>query len=197
MSDTVEDSLRELHMRVLRARHANQEERKDLLFDGAEEVMHALLDNQELKEEELQIIVQRKDLSTELLRRLSNDTRLISSYQAKRTLLLNPKVPASISLKFLSQLFTFDVMQLMLVPAIPGEVKTAAEEILCRKLLQLSLGERLTLARRTNGDRLLSILLDDSIREVATAVLNNPFLREGTVCAALRKPTVNRKPSNR
>jgi hypothetical protein len=188
----MEDSLRDLHMRVLRARRASGEERKELLHDHSDEVLNALLDNEGLSEEELLIILQRKDLSFQIIQRISKDGRLTESYSLKRALLFNPKTPASISLRMLGQLFTFDIMQLMLIPAIPGEVKTASEEALCRKLQHISLGERLTLARRTNGDRILTMLMEDVIKEVASAALNNPFLREGTVCAAIRRPGIRK-----
>src|SRR5437868_2440241 len=102
MSDFIDEKLLEIHKRALRARHADVEERKELIFDPTEEVLNALLDNQALSEEELQLIAQRKDISPELLRRLSADVRVNASYQLKRTLILNPKMPASISLKFLS-----------------------------------------------------------------------------------------------
>jgi hypothetical protein len=186
----LEEHLRDLHMRVLRARHASLAERKELLFDPVEEVIHGLLDNETLTEEELLLLVQRKDLAVTILQRLGNDSRVEVSYQVKRALLFNVKTPASVGLKFVGQLFTFDIMSLLLIPAIAREVKAAGEEMLCRKLPQLALGERLTLARRTNSDRLLSLLLDDSSREVVGAVLTNAFLREGLICAAIRKPTV-------
>jgi hypothetical protein len=190
MTDQLNDRLLELHKRVLRARRATPEERKELLYDGNEEVLHGLLDNQELNEEELLLMAQRKDLSSELLRRMGGDSRVTASYQLKRALVLNPKMPASISLNFLGQLFLFDVMSTLLVPAIPREVKAAGEEMLCRKYPQMALGERLTMARRTNCERLLSMLLDDASREVVAAVLTNSFLRENAVCAALRKSTI-------
>ena len=78
----------------------------------------------------------------------------------------------------------------MLIPAIPPEVKTASEELLCRKLSQLALGEKLTLARRANGERILGMLLDDGSREVVSATLTNPFLKESIVCATVRKSTI-------
>ena len=40
MADLVNDNLRELHMRVLRARRATEEERKELIFDHSEDVLH-------------------------------------------------------------------------------------------------------------------------------------------------------------
>ncbi|MEW6733834.1 MAG: hypothetical protein AB1489_21085 [Acidobacteriota bacterium] len=190
MTDLVDEQVRQMQLRALRAKRASLEERKELLFDNAEEVLNALLDNENLTEDELVVLAERKDLSVELLRRLGNDTRVQASYKIKRTLLFNPKTPPSVSLKLINQLFTFDVMAVTLLPAIPREVKTAAEEYLCRKLTQLSLGERLTLARRTNCDRVLTMLLDDNNKEVVGAALTNSFLREGTICATLRKATV-------
>lgn len=190
MSDLIEDKLLELHKRVLKARMAGKDERKELLFDTADEVIHAILDNQGTDEEDLLILAERKDISTEVLRRFGNDPRVVGSRVIKRALIINPKTPASVSLKFLGEMFTFDVMNVLLVPSVPREVKTAAEEMLFRKLSSLSLGEKLTLARRTNSERILSSLLDDGSREVVGAVLTNAFLREGAICSALRKPTV-------
>lgn len=171
----------------MRARTAAVDERKDLLYDHAEEVLQALLDNQGITEQEVLILAQRRDVSQEFLRRLAADKRFQESYQVKRAVVFNPKTPASVSLKLLAQIFLFDQMTLLLVVGIPQEVKTAAEEQICRKLQQISLGEKLTLARRTNSERILAYLLDDSSSEVVSAVLNNPFLKEATVCRVLRK----------
>ncbi|MBL8195843.1 MAG: hypothetical protein JNM06_18770 [Blastocatellia bacterium] len=182
--------LLDLYRRVIKARQADIEERKALLFDKAEEVLNALLDNENLSEQELEILIDRKDLSVEIIHRLGGDNRILSSYGLKKSLLLNPKTPASISLKYIGQLFTFDVVSIMLVPFVPPEVKVAGEEQLCRKLTQLSLGEKLTLAKRTNGERLLTLLLDDGSKEVVSSVLMNPFLKERIICTAIRKATV-------
>lgn len=189
MSDLQEDLLA-LYQRVMQARHADHEARKVLLFDKAEEVLNALLDNETLSEEELQILAERKDLTQEFLRRFGSDKRVLNSYNLKKHLILNPKMPASISLKFIGQLFTFDVLAVMLVPSVAPEVKVAGEEHLCRKLSQLSLGEKLTLAKRANTERLLGMLLDDGSREVVSAALTNPFLKESIVCSTVRKSTI-------
>jgi hypothetical protein len=184
------DPLLDLHRRVWRARQADLTERKELLHDTAEEVLQGLLDNEGLTEEELSILLQRKDLSAQLLYRLSNDKRVLTSYLCRKMMVMNPKTPASVALKFIGQLFIFDVLTVLLQPAVPPEIRTAGEELLLRKVPQLSLGERLTLARRTNADRVLVLLLDDLSREVVSAVLNNAFLRESSVCNVLRKATV-------
>lgn len=190
MSDSVQDALLDLHRRVLMARRASQEERKSLLHDAASEVIHALIDNEGLSEDELNIILARKDISAEILQRLGNDKRVLASYTLKKAMVINIHTPASISLKFVPQLFTFDIVGILLLPALPREVRTASEELLFRKVPQLALGEKLTLARRTNADRVLALILDDNSREVVGAALNNAFLREGAICTTLRKPTV-------
>ncbi len=189
MSDLSNDLI-DIYRRVIAARQADLENRRLLLFDKAEEVLHALLDNEDLSEPELELLAERKDLTQEFLRRFSGDKRVQASYKIKKTLTINPKVPASITLKFVAQLFTFDVLNVMLIPAIPPEVKVASEELLCKKLTQLALGEKLTLARRANGERLLGMLLDDGSREVVAATLTNPFLKESIVCATIRKSTI-------
>ena len=189
MTDPQEDLL-QLYQRVMQARHADAQERKVLLFDKAEEVLNALLDNENLSEQELEVLANRKDLTQEFLCRFGSDKRVLNSYNLKKHLTLNPKMPASISLKFIGQLFTFDILAVMLVPSVPPEIRVAGEEQLCRKLAQLSLGEKLTLAKRVNTERLLGMLLDDNNREVVAAALTNPFLKESIVCSTVRKSTI-------
>lgn len=188
MTDINEEKL-QIQRRILLARQADQEQRKPLLHDPIEEVLHALLDNAELTEDELIIITQRKELTAEMLKRLAADRRVQASYPLKRHIIIHPKTPASISLGFLGHIFTFDLLAILLVPHIPREVKTAGDEILCRKYPQLAVGEKLTLARRTNSERLLNMLLDDTNREVVAAVLTNSFLKESIICTILRKAT--------
>jgi hypothetical protein len=189
-SHNTQEDLLHLYQRVMQARHAKLEERKILLFDKAEEVLNALLDNEDLSEQELEILIERKDLSQEFIKRLAADKRLLNSYSLKKHLVINPKTPGSISLKFIGQLFTFDILSVMLIPSVPPEVRAAGEEQLCRKLTQLSLGEKLTLAKRANTERLLGMLLDDGSREVVSSVLTNPFLKESIVCSTVRRSTI-------
>lgn len=177
----------DLFRRVQRARSQSADERRDLAFDAADEVLNALIDNEDATEEELTVIVRRRDVNVEILRRLAGDKRLLDSHRLRRMLVLNPKLPASAGLRLVSGLFLFDLVTALITPAIPMEVKTAAENAILQQYQGIPLGQKITLARRAAGGRLLPMLLNDASGEVVRAALNNPFLTENVVSTAVWK----------
>jgi hypothetical protein len=177
----------DLFRRVQRARSQSVDDRRDLAFDAADEVLNALLDNEETTEDELTVIVRRRDVNVEILRRIAGDKRLLDSHRLRRMLVLNPKLPASAGLRLVGGLFLFDLVTVLITPAIPMEIKTAAENAILQQYQGIPLGQKITLARRTAGGRLLPMLLNDASGEVVRAALNNPFLTENVVSTAVWK----------
>jgi hypothetical protein len=177
----------DLLRRVQRARSADAAERVDLAFDATEDVLNALIDNEETTEDELLTLVRRRDVSAELLRRLAGDRRVVASHRLRRTLILNGKLPASAGLRLVGALYIFDLVQILVTPAIPVEVKAAAENAVLQQYGGMALGQKITLARRANGPRLMPHLFNDPNIEVVRAVLNNPFLNENVVSTAVWK----------
>ncbi|OYT73811.1 MAG: hypothetical protein CFK52_00170 [Chloracidobacterium sp. CP2_5A] len=175
--------------RVQRARGGTLEERLDLAFDATDDVLNALLDNEATGEEELTIIARRRDVSHEVLRRMAGDRRIQESHRLRRILVLNPKLPASAGLRLVPSLFLFDLVTVLVTPALPLEIKTAAENAILQQYQSLPLGQKITLARRGNGGRLLPQMLNDANGEVVRAALNNPFLTESVVSTAVWKAT--------
>jgi hypothetical protein len=83
-------------------------------------------------------------------------------------------------------------MKIPLTPAIPGDIKAAAEEILIKRLESLSSGEKMSLARRASGRVVRALLLDPEARVIQTA-LQNPRLTEAQIVQTLmgsRSPSV-------
>lgn len=181
----------ELLRRLQRARSAVFDERRDLVFDVVEDVLHALLDNEETSEEELHILARRRDVSFEVLRRMAADQRVARSHVLRRVLVLNPKLPASAGLRLVGQLYLFDLVFVLTTPALPMEVKTAAENLILQQYTGIALGQKITLARRINGTRLIPHMLNDPSQEVVRAALDNPFLNENIVANAVRKANHN------
>ncbi|MCS7078574.1 MAG: hypothetical protein NZ585_00785 [Chloracidobacterium sp.] len=179
----------DLLRRIQRARSGTLEERLHLAFDATDEVLNALLDNEATGEEELTIIARRRDVSHEILRRMAGDRRVQESHRLRRLLVLNPKLPASAGLRLVPNLFLFDLVTVLITPALPIEIKTAAENAILQQYQSLPLGQKITLARRSNGGRLLPQLLNDANSEVVRAALNNPFLTESIVSTAVWKAT--------
>jgi hypothetical protein len=100
---------------------------------------------------------------------------------------LNPGCSRALAQKLLPGLLWSDLATLAMNPATHSPVKVRAEALLVERLIELRLGERMTLARRATT-RVLRPLLEDEERQVVRAALLNPRLREEDLLAALRAP---------
>ena len=80
-------------------------------------------------------------------------------------------------------------MRVALMPAVPGDVKRAAEDMLIRKLDAITLGERSALARRGSG-RIAAALLIGQPRRVLEIALQNPRMTEALVIAAMGQSAI-------
>lgn len=178
----------DLARRLLVAVRGSGEALRDLVHDGSEEVLRALAANPGLDEDDLLKLLARRDLPVDLLRQVATDVKRSGSYRVRLALLRNPVTPASLTLRFVSQLHLFDLVNVSLVPAIPREVKTAAEGAVLAQLKQVPLGARVALARRTGSEAILLRLLVDHEARVVEAALANPRVTEATVSRALRDP---------
>jgi hypothetical protein len=69
-------------------------------------------------------------------------------------------------------------------PAVPTDVKMAAEETILKKVEASPRGEKITLARRGSG-RVAAALLVTADAELIRAALSNPYLSEGHLLKVL------------
>jgi hypothetical protein len=129
-------------------------------------------------------LLQRADLPPDLIEKLSKNSIAAKSRKVKLAVVRHPKTPRYVSLSLIRKLFTFDLMQVAVSPAVAGDLKMAAEEVLINRLETVSTGEKLSLARRASG-RVASALLWDAQPRIITAALENPRLTEALVTKAL------------
>jgi hypothetical protein len=80
-------------------------------------------------------------------------------------------------------------MRFALLPGVAADLKHAADDLLVTRLASITLGERLTLARRASGTVAAALLLDSEERVWQTA-LENPRLTPGPVIRSLRRANV-------
>jgi hypothetical protein len=140
---------------------------------------------QSLNEDSALTQLQRADLPPELIEKLSKSPIATKSRKVKLAIVRHPKSPRYVSLAVIRHLFTFDLMQVALTPAIAGDLKMAAEEVLINRLETISAGEKLSLARRASGRVAGALLLDREPRIIPAAALENPRLTEVLVAKAL------------
>jgi hypothetical protein len=150
------------------------------------ETLIAAASDPALTEDLALVLLKRSDLPTQVLDRLSRNAAIMKSRKVKLALIEHPRTPRHISVPMVRHLFTFDLMQVALMPVVPADIKMSAEESLINRLERLSQGERLSLARRASG-RTAAALLSDSETRVIQAALENSRLTESAVIKALMR----------
>jgi hypothetical protein len=150
------------------------------------EALKAAVSDPTLEEDLALALLKRHDLPREVLEQLGNNSGLMQSRKLKLAVAQHPRTPRHVSLPQGRQLFTFDLMQLALAPLAPADIKQAAEEALLRRLQSVSVGEKISLARRCSP-RVATALLLDPEPSVMRAALENPSLTEACVVQALAR----------
>jgi hypothetical protein len=150
---------------------------------SADELKRAAADAA-LSEELALALLERRDLPGGALELLSKNAPAVKSRRVLVGMVGHIKTPRHVSLPAIRHLYTFELMQLALSPAVLADIKKAAEETLLSRLEKITLGERITLARRASG-RVAAALLLDAEPRVVEASVTNPFLTEVLVVKAL------------
>jgi hypothetical protein len=160
-------------------------------------------------------LLNRSDLHPEILERLAKNANALKSRKVRIALASHPHTPRHVSVPMARQFYTFELMKFTLSPSVPADVKIAVEDVLISRLNTVTIGERLTLARRASGRVGAALLLDvdnsdgkikDDERKIdpqikiknAAAVardtrvmqtaLDNPRLTEAHVIGAVLRP---------
>jgi hypothetical protein len=161
----------------------------------------------DLTEDMAQALLKRPDLPIEVIEQLAKNSTALKSRKVKIALVSHPHTPRHISVPLARQFYTFDLMKVALSPQVPADVKVAVDDVLISRLKAVTLGERLTLARRASGRVAAALLLDgegigDKIekRNIATVMresqvmrtaLENPRLPESLVINAVLRPSAS------
>jgi hypothetical protein len=131
-------------------------------------------------------LLRRRDLQPEDLDRLSKNATVTKSRKLRFTLASHPRTPRHVSLRLVRELYTIDLMRFALLPAVAADLKHAADNLLLARLASVTLGERISLARRASGAVAAALLLDKEWRVWQTA-LENPRLTEAAVVKTLQR----------
>ncbi len=125
-----------------------------------------------------------RDLTATQIEQLSSNRNLLKSRKVRFALAGHPHSPRPLALRLIRELYTFDLMQFSLMPAVAADLKRLAEELLVSRLASVTLGERLSLARRSSSFVAAALLLDKE-SQVWQAALQNPRLTEAAIIKAV------------
>ncbi len=168
--------------------------------------------NPDLTEDLALSLLKNNDLHPEVLERLARNSNPLKSRKVKIALVSHPHTPRHVSVPLARQFYTFDLMKVALAPGVPADVKVAVDDVLISRLATVTLGERLTLARRASGRVAAALTLDVGGMEgkipavdngdqkgksaetvaretrVMRTALDNPRLTEALVIASVLRP---------
>src|ERR1039458_2404747 len=150
-------------------------------------------------------LLKRADLPPEVLEQLAKNASALKSRKVKIALASHPHTPRHVSVPLARQFYTFDLMKVALSPSVPADVKVAVDDVLISRLKTVTIGERLTLARRASGRVTAALLLEvenvDAKMADAKAVarasrimqtaLENPRLTEALAISSVLRPAAS------
>jgi hypothetical protein len=131
------------------------------------------------------------DVSPEAIEQLSQNAALMKSRKVRVALAAHPRTPRRIGLRLIRELYTFELMRFALIPAAAADLKRVADEMLLSRLSSITLGERISLARRSSGTVAGALLLDKEASVWQTA-LENPRVTEVAIVKALLREGATR-----
>lgn len=129
-------------------------------------------------------VMKDRTLPPEVIEKMSRNAAVMKSRKVCVAMAGHPRTQRRIALRLIRELHTFDLMQFSLRPAVAADLKRVADELLVSRLASITLGERISLARRSSAMVAAALLLDKEARVWQTA-LENPRLSEAAIVKAL------------
>jgi hypothetical protein len=145
-----------------------------------------------LSEDTALALLKLSGLAAEVLELLAKNAVALKSRKVRIALAGHARTPRHVSVPLARQFHTFDLMKLALLPGVPADVRVAVDNILISRLKTVTVGERLTLARRASGRVAAALLLevDAGIAEESGKNVAAKSGSAGKVRTAPRKPRV-------
>jgi hypothetical protein len=131
--------------------------------------------------------LQDPELSPDAIEQLSRDSAAMKSRKVRFAVASHQHTPRRIALRLIRELYTFELMQFALTPAAAADLKRIADELLLTRLTSITLGERISLARRSSTLVAGALLLDKE-PQVWQPALENARLTEAAIVKALQRP---------
>src|SRR5438067_525193 len=109
------------------------------------------IDLASMTEAEAQSILDDAFITPRVIQRIAQDPRLTSFYSIRLKLVAHKKTPQMYAAKFVHYLYWFDLLRLSVEVTVPAPVRRAIDLQLLARANELSLGERITSARRCSA----------------------------------------------
>lgn len=159
---------------AVRLREADAEELSELLRRHLKE----------LEVPEVRQALRNPFLTQQAVELLLEERRLLVSSEIKRGLVCHPRTPEVRARRLVPTLFWRDLLQISSDGRVPPKVRRSADLQLRDRLPGLSVGERMSIARRASPTLIQQLRMDHDPR-VIEVLLENPRLTEGSLMPLL------------
>lgn len=121
-------SVKEMSMgqKIKLALSGNKSAREFLVKDANKIIALAVLKNPRITEDEVQRVISSKGTPEDLLRQIARNKEWVKSYSIKLGMVVNPKTPLAISVKFLDSIYEKDLQKLSKSKNVPSVIAAAA-----------------------------------------------------------------------
>lgn len=169
----------------------NSELRNRLREAGESELLEMVKEHaDELDAGSARLVLKNPFAGREVVLLLLEQRRLLTVQEVRRELVAHPSTPEPRALNLLPGLFWRDLMTLGASVRTRPRIRRAADRRLSEKLPTLSVGERISIARRA-GVGTMTRLRNDTHPRVIGALLENPRLTEGLLGPLLSSDMAN------
>jgi hypothetical protein len=159
------------------------------LVDAPIAYLEGALENADLGLEELALLLRNRATTAEILTRVARNRSWIRPREIKLALLGNPRVPHVLARQLLPHLYWRDLAELAANLRVAPVLRRDAEKLVKTRLPELSVGERVALARR--GSRgLIELLCYEAEGSVLRAVAGNARATEADLARILTRSDV-------
>jgi hypothetical protein len=165
---------------------------RDLKSAAATELTAVLAESaSSLTEDEALAICANPFVTPQLLSKIAQNPRLIGFYSVRFRLVAHRQTPQAHAVKLAHYLYSFDLLKLSVDVRVPAPVRRAIDAQLVNRADRLSLGEKITAARRCS-QALIRVFLYDPHPRVFESLLVNERLREDDLLALIASERATR-----
>lgn len=145
------------------------------------------LENPAFSANEAVLLLRNHRATPAMLKRIAGAAGWTGTRAVRKALVRHPQVTPALAAALLPALYWKDLAETCSVPGVPAPVRHAAESLLRLRVRELTLGERVALARLASRG-LIPELAADHEAPVLTALLSNPLLLEAEAKALAARP---------
>jgi len=138
----------------------------------------------ELTEDEALATLENPFVTPRIIAKLAQSTRVTAFYALRLKLVAHRQTPQAHAVKFVHYLYWFDLLRLSVDVQVPAPVRRAIDTQLVNRVDKLTLGERVSSARRCS-QALIKVFLFDPDPQVFESLLVNQRLREDDLLALI------------